>query len=621
MRWQTTRFYILLLLVALGGAAVAQDAPDPEAVAALLERPPDERFVLGQVVVKLAGPEGDAIDTQILEARVAEAGLEEGPMVASGGALVYRIDLARAAAMDAIDLREETLAAVETMRADPNVEWAEPNYLYQIGLEPDDTRYGEQWHYFDNGGGAGQSPGGIGLPEVWDTDRGAASVVVAVIDTGILPFHPDIAGSPNLLPGFDMISLFGQGGDPDVANDGDGRDPDPTDPGDAVAAGECPGSPPNPARGNSWHGTHVAGTVGVGNTDNGVGIAGVNWDVGIVPVRVLGKCGGTTIDIADAIRWAAGLSVPGVPANANPADVINLSLGGPGACATSQVQQNAIADAVAAGVTVVVSAGNSAQDAANFSPASCPDVITVAAGDLRGRLVNRYSNFGATVEILAPGGDVQRDDNSDNNPDGVLSLVDPTSGTYAFYNGTSMAAPHVAGVAALMLSVDDTLTPAQILGFLQSTARPRSATECSRPCGAGLLDAAAALDAVRGGSTLRLTPSTVEVDENQTATLIATTSPPLPGVAVSFSSADPTIATVTATALSDAAGRARATVTGVAAGETTVTASAAGVSDSAVVRVQPLSAASSRTALVFAALLLAAGLIWALARRRGAAGG
>src|SRR5439155_471819 len=239
--------------------------------------------------------------------------------------------------------------------------------------------------------------------------------VVAVIDTGVLPNHEDVVGSRNYVGGFDVVT------DRARANDGDGRDGDPTDPGDGVAAGECfPGSPALPA---SWHGTHVAGTVGIGGTNNAVGVAGVNWRVKVQAVRVLGKCGGTIADINDGIRWAAGLPVPGAPNNPHPAKVINMSLGGRGRCTLSPSTQAAIDDAVNAGAAVVVAAGNEAADASGFFPASCEHVITVAASDYRGHLVTRYSNFGQDVDLLAPGGDVARDDNGDGQNDGVLSMV------------------------------------------------------------------------------------------------------------------------------------------------------------------------------------------------------
>ena len=179
-----------------------------------------------------------------------------------------------------------------------------------------------------------------------------------------------------------------------VANDGNGRDSDPHDPGDWVFTGDCPFYTPN--KPSSWHGTHVAGTIGA-RSNNGVGVAGVNWVSPIVPVRVLGKCGGYSSDIADGIRWAAGLSVAGVPANPYPARVLNLSLGGQHPCYS--FLQNAITNANAAGAVVVVSAGNSNQNAAAFSPASCSARHVVGAQYQRQQ--SPYSNYGATVEISA----------------------------------------------------------------------------------------------------------------------------------------------------------------------------------------------------------------------------
>jgi serine protease len=277
------------------------------------------------------------------------------------------------------------------------------------------------------------------------------------------------------------------------------------------------------------------------------------------------------------------------------------------------VQQNAIADALSQGVVVVVAAGNDAQDAAGFRPASCDGVITVAAGETRGRLASRYSNFGATVEIMAPGGDVLRDDDGDGNPDGVLSLVDPSSGTDAFYNGTSMAAPHVAGVAALMLAVDPSLTPAQSLGHLQTTARPRNASQCPQPCGAGLLDAGAAVAAVGGVPHLTLSRATLDLGVGKSKTLVATTQP---GTSVAFSSDDASVSTVApATATADAAGEATVTVTGVAAGAATVSATGGGASDATEVRVNASPGLSIPALVVFLS-----GVSWWLWRRREARG-
>jgi hypothetical protein len=175
-----------------------------------------------------------------------------------------------------------------------------------------------------------------------------------------------------------------------------------------------------------------------------------------------------------------------VPNNPNPARVINMSLGAPVSCSQAPALQSAINDAVAAGTVVVVAAGNEAIDVAGALPGGCDNVVAVAASDARGHLVTRYSNFGDRIDILAPGGDLQRDDNGDGRPDGVLSTV---QGGYAFFNGTSMASPHTAAVAALMVAADPTLTPAEIEAQIKGNAIPRDATHCPKACGAGLLNA------------------------------------------------------------------------------------------------------------------------------------
>ncbi|WP_455212241.1 S8 family serine peptidase, partial [Kaarinaea lacus] len=267
---------------------------------------------------------------------------------------------------------------------------------------------------------------------------------------------------------------------------------------------------------SSWHGTHVAGTIGIGKTNNNSGVAGVNWQTKVMPVRVLGKCGGTMVDINDAIRWAAGIPVNGVPNNTHPAKVINLSLGGAIPCSRSPATQAAIDDAVAQGATVVVAAGNDAQDAAGFVPAGCNNVVSVAASDRNGRLVTRYSNYGAAVDILAPGGDVAEDTDNDGNPDGVLSMVE---GGYAFYNGTSMAAPHVAGVAALMLAANPGLSPSQVESQLKTEAIPRDLSQCPKPCGSGLLNAEVANNE---GYSLSLSAQSLTLKQDDSATLTAT---------------------------------------------------------------------------------------------------
>ena len=586
-----------LVLLALGTVALGELAAQertPQQVQALLERnlPAEQDFVPGQVIVKmrigaaLTPPQLSALGLQVEERRLSGA-----------GEFLYQMPPSKVSALVAAGQeRDSTLALARALAQRPDVEYAQPNHILRIlDRTPNDPRYAEQWHYFRNGSGNGASLGGINLPQVWDTLTGSRRVVVSILDTGILPDHPDISGSSNLIAGYDMISDAGRG------NDGDGRDSDPTDPGDA-----CPPQP------DSWHGTHVAGTVGVGNTDNGTGVAGINWDVSVQAVRVLGVCGGTIADINDGIRWAAGLPVPGVPDNATPARVISMSLGGRGPCSISPSTQSAINDAVAAGAAIAVAAGNEASDASGFFPASCDSVITVTASDARGYLVSRYANYGETVEIMAPGGDVNRDDTGDGNPDGVLSMV---RGGYAYYNGTSMAAPHVAGVLALWLAKDSTLTPAQLLAKLEDSALPRSATECPRPCGAGLLNALGTPRPPTLMVMVRLDPDK-KLKNDETTTAVATVmlnGTPQPGKTVTFSSANTEVATVSPTSVvTDASGVATSTVTGVSRGTTTITATADGVSGSTPVRVPELSVIGL---LVLAVLVLAAGLL----RRRTAA--
>lgn len=388
-------------------------------------------------------------------------------------------------------------AVIADLRRSGRYEHVSRNWVFtpaQAGA-PNDPSYPRQWHYFSNGDGANQAPGGAGFADYWAAGRtGSRSVVVAVIDTGLEAGHPDIDGSGNVTGGYDFIS------DPWIGNDGDGRDNNPADPGDNVAPND-PGKPvfcpPQPEA--SFHGTHVAGTVGAGGTNNGVGVAGVNWQVTVVPIRALGRCGGALSDIADSILWAANAHDPArAPVNPQPADVINMSLGAGAACSANPLLADAIRRVIARGVVVVAAAGNSRQDTAGFTPASCPGVIAVAANDARGHLAP-YSNYGARVDIIAPGGDLGRDDTQDGNGDGVLSTRTSRCGTlsepdrlcrYGYFQGTSMASPHVAGAVALLLAHEPALNEgalegrgARVLARLRATALPRNATQCPRPCG------------------------------------------------------------------------------------------------------------------------------------------
>ncbi len=410
--------------------------------------------------------------------------------------------------------REELEAAAARIAAQPEVAFALVDDLRFPTAVPNDPLYANQWHYKS----PSAEPGGVNLPPAWDITTGSASIFVAVIDTGILP-HPDLAG--RVAAGYDMID------DALVANDGDQRDPDPTDPGDWITAAEdaLPGGwfEGCGISSSSWHGTHVAGTIAAAS-NNGGGVAGVNWVSKVVPVRALGKCGGYTSDIVDGMRWAAGLAVPGVPANPNPARVLNLSLGGTGPC--SAPEQSAINSIVAAGATIVIAAGNDNEDASNHSPGNCNGVITVAAVGRAGQRAS-YTNYGNTVEIAAPGGS-----------DGVYVLstlnngtttANPAGYTYQSYGGTSMATPHVAGIVSLMLAVNPAMTPAQVLATIQTTARAfpvATLRDCNTTsCGAGIIDAYAAVFSAKNGSS----PPAAS-----TTTLASSANPALAGTGVTF---------------------------------------------------------------------------------------
>ncbi|MFE5947161.1 S8 family serine peptidase [Streptomyces sp. NPDC056480] len=373
------------------------------------------------------------------------------------------------------------------LRSRPGIAYVEPNRRLRPTMSPDDTRWSEQWDLTD-------VTAGMSLSGAWDVATGAG-VTVAVVDTGITD-HADLAA--NVIPGYDFIS------DASDARDGNGRDANARDEGDwTTVTGECSGDSDEAPDTSSWHGTHVAGTIAAA-AGNAQGIAGVAFNAKVQPVRVLGRCGGTTADIADGIVWASGGFVWGAPVNPTPAKVINMSLGGYGSCSTTF--QNAINSAVSRGTTVVVAAGNEAADARNSEPANCDNVIAVAASDPDGNLAD-YSNYGAAVDVTAPGGETHPSRSG-----GILSTLNagttrPAGGTYEFYQGTSMATPHVAGLAALILSRKQ-LAPATVESVIKANAR-RLPGICSGGCGTGLIDAAVTLRAVTEG---KIFESTSNVD-------------------------------------------------------------------------------------------------------------
>lgn len=415
---------------------------------------PSSNVIAGEVLVKFR----DGLSTQATSLQVASTRFNQLSISALPNTKVFKAEGIS---------QEDTVRLAAELAARADVLYASPNRMYQPLRIPNDEFYSFQWHYAS-----------INLPQAWDQTIGDPGTVVAVIDTGIIN-HPEMTGK--LVAGFDFVSNAAN------AADGDGIDSDPTDTG--------------PEQDTGYHGTHVAGTIAA-RTNDGSGVAGVDWNAKISAVRVLGVQGGSTSDIIDGVLWAAGLH-PTIT-NPNPADVLNLSLGGESPC--EAIEQEAYDRAIAAGKIIVVAAGNDNVDARFFSPANCDNVITVGASEFADARAP-YSNFGPRIDVMAPGGDTSADLNNDTYIDGVLSLgFNDNERTFAFpfYQGTSMAAPHVAGVASLMKAVKPTITQAEVLAALSTTARPLTNSACSsgnssvgnNACGAGLIDANAALQAI-----------------------------------------------------------------------------------------------------------------------------
>lgn len=323
--------------------------------------------------------------------------------------------VARSALPEA-ELRMATLEAIKTLRRSGRYAWVEPNFTRKPQqVVPDDPVFPDQWHYRN-----------IQLPLAWERSRGDADVTVAVIDTGVLLDHPDLAGQ--LLPGYDFLDNVEGAADP-----GDGSD----------AA--------------SFHGSHVAGTVAA-RTDNALGVAGVGWETRVLPIRVLGRRGGSSADLREALKYAAGLENRSATLPERPVDVINLSLGGSG---RSDAEQELLNQIRAKGIFVVAAAGNRSSSTP-FYPASYDGVLSVSATSISNRPAS-YSNFGDHIDLAAPGGErviggevistVGRAVQEDGSDGLRLEFV------YEGRAGTSMAAPHVAGVIALMRAIHPELTP------------------------------------------------------------------------------------------------------------------------------------------------------------------
>ncbi|MCC7327548.1 MAG: S8 family peptidase [Burkholderiales bacterium] len=401
--------------------------------------------------------------------------------------------------------QQDAEAIAGRLAAHPDVAYAERSHRVRAQRVPDDPLFANQLYL-----AAGAAT--IDAPGAWDETVGSASIVVAVLDTGSTA-HADLAG--RLLAGYDFVSsaaLSNDGGSADAA--GSYRDADASDPGDWVSAADIAANMifsdnDCTVRDSSWHGMSVMGVIAAA-TDNGRYLAGVDWRARILPLRVLGKCYGDDPDVADAIAWAAGLPVPGVPINATPAQVINLSLGDPGPC--PQFMQDAIAAALANGITrAIVAAGGNANSSEAFFPAVCDGVIAVAASTLAGSRAG-YSNFGARIDIAAPGGN-----GSGASANNILSLTDvgatgPVADGVRARSGTSFAAPLVSGVLSLMLSVAPGLSAADLRQLLVASAKPfpMGSTCTTAICGAGLLDAPGAVIRAKAAAGAAVSVTLVE---------------------------------------------------------------------------------------------------------------
>ena len=429
-------------------------------------------------VVQFDGPLDTAVELPVIDEVTTDAVLVELPESLS-------IDDAEAIAREIAD--------------EPGVEWAEPDrflFVSDTGADrngaPDDSQWSTaQWNLWDRFG-IGVADGNTSSTVGWNIGTGEGAVV-AVIDTGITA-HPDL--DDRLVPGFDFVSDPAElaaprvdGGD-EVAFDGDyvdpatfgglGRDDNPADPGDWRGV--------TPTRDSSWHGTAMAGVIAA-SADDAVGVAGVAPDARVQPVRALSWRGGLLSDIAASIVWASGGVVDGVPANATPADVVNLSFAVESTCPAAL--QDAIDGALARGVVVVAAAGNASSDAATFAPGNCAGVITVGATGRDG-LRAPYSNWGATVDVSAPGGSPIGGVTTTSN-DGSTA---PTSASWDSVEGTSVSAAHVAGVVALLRAHDPSSTVDEVFELVTGSSNVRAfgATTCDgdprRSCGAGIVSLA-----------------------------------------------------------------------------------------------------------------------------------
>lgn len=533
--WLRKSIRLLLAMCLSSAAAFAQAERNPvnatasresgETARVIVKFKPDSALLRKRALLASASP-GETLAT--VTVRASSLGARLGLGLRAGRALNEHAQVVFAS-------RISSAALAERLGREADVEYAVVDRRRSHFAVPNDPLYAQGPPILSNSGGpaAGQwylraptteLPSSINAASAWDLTTGSSNIVVAVLDSGVRPEHPDLAS--RLLAGYNMIS------DIPTGNDGAGRDADASDPGDWVTAGES-NDPSSPfyqcdASDSSWHGTMTASLIGAAS-NNGAGMTGVAWGVKLLPVRVLGKCGGYDSDIIAGMQWAAGLPVPGVPANPTPARVINLSLGSSGSCPLSYIEAIIAITGKQNPAVIVASAGNSSGQAVSV-PANCPGMISVAGLRHIGSKVG-FSDLGPEITISAPGGNCVNTEATAPCLYPILAATNtgsssPVASSYtdAFNSsvGTSFSAPLVAGTAALMLSVQPSLTPAQVTTLLQKSARafPTTGAEatvqiCHAPssnveqlecycttstCGAGMLDTAAAIAAVTSSS-------------------------------------------------------------------------------------------------------------------------
>ena len=516
--------------------------------------------VTQQLILKLRGGTADTGEAAARE-RVAALASRTGVRLAAHRpmtALMHAVRLEAASGKSAA-------ALLAQLRADPEVEYAVPDERRYIHAAPNDPLYAQQWYLQT----AAATPSAVDAVDAWSITTGSASLVIADIDTGVRPDHPDLTA--RLLAGYCFIT------DAFVANGAGCPGPGAADPGDWVTSSDITSHPNECSQvkmavPSSWHGTRVAGILGA-STNNGVGIAGITWGPQILPVRALGKCGGLDSDIITAMLWAGGVAVMGAPNNPNPAKIINLSLGGVGACSSPAPYPDAISQLTALGVLIVASAGN--EGGPVDAPADCPGVAAVAGLRQAGTKVG-YSSLGTEVALGAPAGNCGNSFTGgqtacvysmttttnlsttgpatpDANDYTGLYYCDPTTGSYPgcsigpgqyrdYSIGTSFSSPVVAGIAALMSTVNPSLNSCQLISRLKEGAQPYpqasldatgaqpplchvpasakdvQSTECictrdGQTCGAGMANAPGALTAARRPIAAVAVPASVSAGQ------------------------------------------------------------------------------------------------------------